>query len=236
MNEGISKLNRPFDETHTFKIELEMIQTTLNRIYLCNPSKELWDRLLKSLGKTQPDDDALDLYSLIHRVGLYSALWCCQSLPEFDKYWRLYAIWCARQLKCNHKYGMYGNESFVKAIEVAERYANGDATQAELHEAWVSSGLGGSSASATTEENAALAAQKAAQLAVEWATHFAGIEARLSLPKVSDQMEAISNAAVAYDTATKAMYPVVKEKQKQEFFKTLERISKEKVRAKPMCP
>lgn len=206
-----------------------MVHTSLNKIFLCNPSKELWDRLLARLGKFLPDDEPLNFHTIVCNIGLHSALWCCQSLPEFDKHWRLYAVWCARQLRHNQKHyskAMRGYELFVEVIEVAERYANGGATPEDLHEAWFKCGCGRSAASATAEQNAALAAQKAAQFAVKDAAHLAGIQARLSVPETSDGFVNDCNWTDAYDRAYWLTNSLILEKQKQEFFRILETLDK----------
>ena len=60
-------------------------------------------------------------------VSAEDKLWAVLR-PEFidDKALRLFAVWCARQ--CNQT-----DERCINAIDVAERYAHGNATYAELN-------------------------------------------------------------------------------------------------------
>ena len=108
-----------------------MITTTLNKIRQHRPCKDGWERLLKNLGKTKADDEALPLLAVLDIVGLNDALWCARACPEHDKEWRLFAVWCARQVQ-----HLMTDERSIAAIDTAERYADGKATDKELHEAW----------------------------------------------------------------------------------------------------
>jgi len=102
-----------------------MIYTTLNKIRNNFPFKESFETLLKHLGKTEADDDPLPFSVIVESNGLHDALLCCVSAPEYSREWRLFAVWCARQVR------QYDQRS-VNAIDVAERFANGDATKEEL--------------------------------------------------------------------------------------------------------
>ena len=104
-----------------------MITTTLNRIKEHGPCKNGWGKLLKYLDKTKADDESLPYYAIVKSNGLYDALWCCRAEPKHDKEWRLYAVWCARQVE-----HLITDERSKEALNVAERYANGNATDEEL--------------------------------------------------------------------------------------------------------
>ena len=107
------------------------ITTTLNRIRAHSPCSEGWTRLLKHLGKSQADDEPL-LYAVIARSnGIDDALWCCRAEPDQWKTWRLFAVWCGRQVE-----HLMEDERSKNALNVAERHANGEATDAELAAAW----------------------------------------------------------------------------------------------------
>lgn len=112
-----------------------MITTTLNKIRAYHPCEYGWRKLLKHLGKTQADDEPLPLLIILDSNGLNDTLLCLQSVPEHDREWRLYAVWCARQVQ----HLMTDPRSFA-ALDVAERFANGQATNEELTDAWVSAG------------------------------------------------------------------------------------------------
>ena len=105
-----------------------MITTTLNRIKKHDPCIDGWKKLLKYLGKTKPDDEPLPYSVIVKSNGLDDALWCCRAEPQYAKEWRLFAVWCARQVQHLMK-----DERSIKVIDVAERYANGQATEEELY-------------------------------------------------------------------------------------------------------
>lgn len=105
--------------------------TTLNAIRAHSPCEDGWKKLLAHLGKTKADDERLDLLTILDSNGLDDALWCLRAMPEHNKHWRLYAVWCARQVQ----YLMTDARSLA-ALHVAERHANGTATDGELAAAW----------------------------------------------------------------------------------------------------
>ena len=108
-----------------------MITTTLNRIREHQPCTNGWAKLLAYLGKTKADDDPLPYAVILKSNGLDDALWCCRAEPQYAKEWRLYAVWCARQVR-----HLMIDPRSIAALDVAERFANGEATQAELDAAW----------------------------------------------------------------------------------------------------
>ena len=108
-----------------------MITTTLNRIREHSPCAEGWEKLLKHLGKTKADDEPLPFSVILESNGLDDALWCCRAEPQYAREWRLYAVWCARQVQ-----HLMTDPRSLAALDVAERYANGHATDAELETAW----------------------------------------------------------------------------------------------------
>ena len=130
-----------------------MKTTTLNKIRAHLPCKEGWTKLLESLGKTQADDEPLPFSKIIESNGLDDALWCCRSVPEYDRDWRLYAVWCARQVQHLMK-----DQRSLDAIDVAERHANGLASYAELAAAVAAAGAAAWAAVRDAAGDAAMAA------------------------------------------------------------------------------
>jgi len=64
-----------------------MLTTTLNKIDALNPcDDDRWEKLLKHLGKTQPDDEPLTYLTILESNGFEDALWCCRAVE--DKYQR----------------------------------------------------------------------------------------------------------------------------------------------------
>ena len=114
------------------KGDMNKLTTTLNNIRACNPCEDGWVKLLKHLGKTQADDEPLPYETILDSNGLDDALWCCRCEPKYDREWRLFAVWCARQVQ-----HLMTDQRSIDALDVAERYANGKATDKELKKAGV---------------------------------------------------------------------------------------------------
>ena len=103
------------------------ITTTLNRIRANLPCEAGWKKLLAGLGKTSADDAPLPYARIAEINGLDDALWCCRVEPQHAKVWRLYAVWCARQVQ-----HLMTDPRSIAALDVAERHATGEATDDEL--------------------------------------------------------------------------------------------------------
>jgi len=103
------------------------METTLNQIRAKKPCKKGWAKLLASLGKTSVDDEPLSIITILESNGLGDALWCLQCVQGHDREIRLYAVWCARQVQ-----HLMTDPRSVAALDVAERFANGEASGADL--------------------------------------------------------------------------------------------------------
>ena len=107
-----------------------MIYTTLNKIRAHGPCGGGWTKLLRHLGKTQADDEPLTLGTILDSNGLDDALWCLRAVDGHQREMRLYVVWCARQVQ-----HLITNPRSLAALDVAERHANGEATDEELYAA-----------------------------------------------------------------------------------------------------
>ena len=105
----------------------KMLTTTLNRIRVHHPCESGWRKLLLYLKKSQPDDEPLPYATIVASNGLDDALWCCRAEPQYAQQWRLFAVWCARRVQ-----HLMTDPRSVAALDVAERYANGEATNDDL--------------------------------------------------------------------------------------------------------
>ena len=103
------------------------MKTTLNQIRDKSPCPHGWKKLLAHLGKTQGDDEALSIITILESNGLDDALWCLRAVTGHDREIRLYAVWCARQVQ-----HLLTDRRSLDALDVAERFANGLATDKEL--------------------------------------------------------------------------------------------------------
>ena len=113
-----------------------MIYTTLNKILAANPcgqeviaGRELrgWLKLLHYLNKTEADDEPLGYDVILKSNGFKDALWCAESVPEHNSFWRLLAVKFARTIQHLMIY-----KRSLQALAVAERHAHGNATDEEL--------------------------------------------------------------------------------------------------------
>ena len=137
------------------------MRTTLNAIREHGPCEDGWRKLLRHLGKTQADDEPLSIATILDSNGLDDALWCLRAVTGHDRELRLYAVWCARQVQ-----HLMTDPRSIAALDVAERHADGLATDDELAAAW---------AAAWAARAAAWDAARAAARAAAWA---AGVAAR----------------------------------------------------------
>jgi hypothetical protein len=103
------------------------MKTTLNKIRSRRPCQPGWAKLLNHLGKVAPDDDPLPLTTILDSNGLMDALWCLRAVDGHDREIRLFAVWCARQVQ-----HLMTDQRSIAVLDVAERFAKGEATQAEL--------------------------------------------------------------------------------------------------------
>ena len=158
------------------------MNTTLNKIRSQSPCASGWSKLLKSLNKTSADDEPLSIIRILDSNGLDDALWCLRAVEGHDKEIRLFAVWCARQVQ-----HLMTDPRSLAALDVAERFANGQATDKELAMAWdaardaardAASAAARAATSAATK-NAASAAASAAAWAAASAAAWAAQERRL---------------------------------------------------------
>ena len=133
------------------------MNTTLNKIREQQPCTNGWEKILRSLNKTKADDEPLSLITVLDINGLDDALWCLRAVDGYEKEMRLYAVWCARQVQYLMK-----DQRSLDALDVAERFANGDATKEELAAATAAAGAAACAAS----RDAAWVASRAAAWSV----------------------------------------------------------------------
>jgi hypothetical protein len=138
------------------------MMTTLNQIRAHRPCHDGWSKLLRGLGKTAADDEVIWLDQILDHNNLDDALWCLRAVENCDREIRLFAVWCARRVQ----HHMTDPRS-VAALDVAERFARGEASDAELEAA---RGLAAAAwAAAWAAAAAARAAAAALAAAGEWA-------------------------------------------------------------------
>ena len=183
-----------------------MLVTTLNKIKEHNSREVGWGALLRYLEKTKADDDPLTFLTILESNGFDDALWCMRAAPEYEKEWRLFAVWCARQVQ-----HLITDERSISALDIAEKYTNDDATEDELNSARASASAAASNAASDAASDAESAATRAVASAAAWAATRAVASAAASAAVKYAASAATSNAAWA-----EARYA-----QKQQFIKII---------------
>jgi hypothetical protein len=136
------------------------ITTTLSKIRDASPCEQGYKKLVKHLGGVRKyGKDAPIPFSVIAESnGLDDALWCMRSAPEYAKEWRLYAVWCARQVQ-----HLMTDKRSIAALDIAEGYALGNNTLAELEDARAAAWDAAWDAASDAASAAARAAARAAR-------------------------------------------------------------------------
>ena len=169
------------------------MKTTLNKIKAHQPCIQGWKQLLKHLGKTKADDEPLSLLTILDSNGLDDAIWCMRAIDGRDKEIRLYAVWCARKVQHLMK-----DPRSLAALDVAERFANGEATEKELAEVWAAAWAAANAASWAAVCDASWASAGATKSAAAWAAALAAASAAawaVDSAAVCDAAWAAANAA-----------------------------------------
>ena len=176
------------------------MKTTLNKIRKYEPCIDGWQKLLAHLGKTKADDEPLSIATIIDSNGLDDAIWCLRAVEGYDREIRLFAVWCARQVQ-----HLMTDKRSLDALDVAERYANGKATEDELNAAraaaWAARDTAAAAWSAWAAEDAAWAARAAADVAGETARYAAGEAARYAANATAYAATTIAAADAAVEAA-----------------------------------
>jgi len=140
------------------------MHTTLRKIRSHSPCADGWAKLLRHLGKTEADDEPLPITMILDSNGLDDALWCLRATTEpCDRLARLLAVAFAREVQ-----HLMTDPRSLAALDVAERYAHGRATDAELDAARAAAWDAARDAAWDAARAAASAAARDAARAAAW--------------------------------------------------------------------
>ena len=182
--------------------------TTLNAINIGQMPAGGGARLLAYLGKTAPDDEPLPLVTILDSNGLEDALWALRTVTGEDARIRRYAVWCARQVQ-----HLMTDPRSVDALDAAERYADGLATDDELQAAGLAAWKVPDAAAWTAAGAAARAAIWVAVPLAAWAA--AGAASWWAA--VAARRDARSGGNAAGDAAEEAAWTAARAAQAVEF-------------------
>lgn len=164
--------------------------TTLNEIRAEGPCKNGWIKLLKHLGKTEADDEPLELLTILESNGPDDAIWCLR-VPSLERLSRHFQAWCAEQVL--HIY----EREYPGDMRVRDQIAtlrNDDASSAER-----------TSARATACATACIAASAAACDAAWAAARDVAYDAARAAARVAAlDEERVADRASAWDAACDA--------------------------------
>lgn len=107
------------------------LTTTLKRIWRQRPFDHIKTDLLSALGETKADSEPITYAFIARSIEIRNALRCAQAEPQYSKTWRLAAVAFAKDTQ-----HIITNPLAIEAIDVAERYAHGEAREAELSVAY----------------------------------------------------------------------------------------------------
>jgi hypothetical protein len=141
---------------------------TLSEIKKHDPCTDGWKKLTKSLGGVRGYglNTPITVEQIIKSNGIDDALWALRTLGEEHRSWlRHYAVDCAESVEHFMK-----DERSKQVLIVARNYANGEATDVELHAAAAAAAAAAWDAAAAVAWHAAWHAASAAARSAAWTT------------------------------------------------------------------
>ena len=212
------------------------LHTTLRLLRKHSACKPGYETLTAALGPDWGDNDPITLERIVETNGLQDAIWALCAVPKSqakyrDRLARLFAVWCARQVLHIYEESYPDDKRPRNAIDTAERFALGQATENELAArtaAWASAGDAARAAAWASAGDAVRAAENAARASAGDAVRAAENAARAS---AGDAVRAAEDAAraAAWTTSWAAAWAAVRDAardaawaaQKEQFLKML---------------
>ena len=185
-----------------------MITTTLADIRKLPFGQDNWKELLKGLGVSRANKKPLPLERILEINGIDDALEALYAVQGHDVAIRLFARYCARYSLDVFERVYPDDKRPREAIETAERFARGEATNEEratawaavdaaLEAAWVAANTANAAANAAWAGDAAWAAEDAARAAKDAATYAWSAANRTKGTSAQDATEAFSTSRAA---------------------------------------
>jgi chemotaxis protein histidine kinase CheA len=168
------------------------LYTTLNIIRQHNPCKDSWEKALRLLGKTKPDDDPLSFEWILDNMGVCDAIWGLQAVRDEDRVdverdARLFACDCAESVLDNFESEHPQDGRVRECINVSKLFARGETNDKARSAARSAACEAARSAACEAARSAAYAAARSA----EWsaARSAAGPEARSAARSAAESAE-----------------------------------------------
>jgi hypothetical protein len=200
----MSAYNELIDST-TMK-EINMITTTLKQLREAGACIDGYNKLVRAIqGEQFSEEDELretyirfshkepiSLAFILESNGIDDALWAlraCEQTKELQRAERLYGVWCARQVQ-----HLMTDQRSIDALDVAERFAVGEATDEELSAAsdaaWAAAWAADRAADRAASDAARAAASDAASDAA-WAAAWAADRAASDAARAAQKQKFI---------------------------------------------
>ena len=109
-------------------------------------------------------DKPIQINSILESNGLDDAIWALRCVKNAERNIRLFGVWCARQVQ-----HLIEDQRAMNALDVAERFANGNASAEALDAAWAAAWAAAWEAARDAAGDAAGDAAWAAARAAAWA-------------------------------------------------------------------
>jgi hypothetical protein len=129
-------------------------------------------------------DEPISIAYILESNGFDDALWATQCVAGADRDLRLFAVWCARQVQ-----HLMTDERSITALDVAEKFANGQASEAELDAAMAATRAAAWDAAWDAARDAAMAAAWAAAMAATRAAALAAARGGKAAAAMAAQRE-----------------------------------------------
>jgi len=186
------------------------LYTTLNIIRQHNPCKESWEKALKLLGKTKPDDEPLSFEWILDNMGIRDAIWGLRAVKDKDKDTverdaRLFACDCAKSVLNNFEANYPHDGRVRECINISRLFARGETNDEARSAAYSAARSAAYSAAWSAARSAARsAAYSAARSAAESAAESAEESAAWSAADSAAESAAWSAADSAANSAARS--------------------------------
>jgi len=108
------------------------METTLLEIEKYQPCQSSWNKLLKHLGKTEPDDEPIEILDIIEVLGIQDAIWSFRAVDGWKKEKLLFIADCAEHVLHIYEKKYPKDKRPRKAIKATRLFANGKISKEKL--------------------------------------------------------------------------------------------------------
>ncbi|WP_347990091.1 hypothetical protein [Methylomonas sp. AM2-LC] len=193
------------------------MHTTINKLTTINLEfhhRDAWQRVFEAFGQSWEHDKPIPFSSILKVADPEATIFCMRAAPEYSKEWRLFAVWCARRYE-----HLINDMRGISAINVAERYAHGMASEEELIAAYCNADLayfysGADAAYGVAHKDAWRAAEVASASARSGSALWAGSEIASIVPRKKEMLAQFEYLKGVFESSTVPLFGEKIEEQK----------------------